>query len=108
MQHKHMVYLLRIATDQATALLFLQVAFVLCDRSVVQVALIPLTKATRVVFFFVTTIVRQTRTCDRENDDFKKMTTRKPLYYLCMVCAYLSHVVSYDKNKKHSYDYLHT
>ena len=33
MQHKHMVYLLRIATDQATALLFLQVAFVLCDRS---------------------------------------------------------------------------
>ena len=96
MQHKHMVYLLRIATDQATALLFLQVAFVLCDRSVVQVALIPLTKP-HGLCFFVTTIVRQTRTCDRENGDFKKMTTRKPLYYLCMVCAYLSHVISYDK-----------
>ena len=98
MQHKHMVYLLRIATDQATALLFLHVAFVLCDRSAVQVALIPLThKSHTGCVFFVTTIVRQTRTCDRENDDFKKMTTRKPLYYLCMVCAYLSHVISYDK-----------
>jgi hypothetical protein len=97
MQVKHMVYLLRIATDQATALLFLLVAFVLCDRSRSTSGTHTTHKSHTGCVFFVTTIVRQTRTCDRENGDFKKMTTRKPLYYICMVCAYLSHVVSYDK-----------
>ena len=47
-----MVYLLRIATDQATALLFLQVAFVLCDRSRSTSGTHTTSqKATRVVFF---------------------------------------------------------